>query len=152
MARVLSERVLVSLALLLAGAALLPAALSQRDAAMGAAFDPAFFPLIVLGGWIACAGLAVLSDLRAAPGPQGGARWGAVLVATLGMLAFALLTPQTGFFLGGALLSLLVLFLSGRFGVLEALAFALAAPGLLVGLFNHVLRMPLPVSPFLWWL
>ena len=152
MARVLNERVLVSLALLLAGAALVPAALAQRDATMGTAFDPAFFPLIVLGGWVLCAALAVLSDLAAAPAARGGTRRVPVLLAALAMLAFALMLPRTGFFLGGALLSLLVLHLSGRFGVLESLLFAVAAPGLLVALFNHVLKMPLPVSPWLWWL
>lgn len=152
MARVSSERVLIALILLLAGVALLPAALERRDAAMGPAFDPSFFPLIVLGAWIVLAALAVLSELGAAGGPSSPAGWLRVLLAALGMLGFALLFRQWGFFIGGAVLSLLILTLAGRIGWAAAVAFALAVPGSLVGLFNHLLRMPLPNSPFFWWL
>lgn len=147
------ERVIVALALLLGGAALLPAALAQRDAAMGVAFDPSFFPLIVLGGWVLLAALAVLDAVRAAPGDTGeGVRWLPVLGAALGMLAFALLFRRLGFFIGGAALSVLVLWLSGRIGWRATAVFALLVPGGLVALFNHILKMPLPNSPFVWWL
>lgn len=155
MARLFSERLLTSLALLLTGAALAPATLAARDDAMGPAFDPAFFPLIVLGAWVAFAALVVLSELRAGPAggsdAAGGVRWGKTLAAAVGMLAFALAFRWLGFFIGGALLSLLILGLAGRFRWFETAAFALVAPGMLTALFNHVLKMPLPSSPVAWW-
>lgn len=152
MQRVLSERVLVALTLLLVAAALLPAALERRDTAMGAAFDPSFFPLIILGGWIVLAALAILVELGAAVERSGPARWLRVLAASVGMLGFALLFRQWGFFIGSAVLSLLILRLAGQIGWVASVAFAVAVPGGLVALFNHVLKMPLPSSPFVWWL
>jgi hypothetical protein len=118
----LSERALVSLSLLLTGVGLWLHTLALGFADLGGAFSPVFFPRIVLSLWILLAVLSLCLDVVTRQ-PTDKARWLVVLVLTI----------------------------TGQRKVREIIGFSLAIPATLVILFNHVLTMPLPVSPFFWW-
>jgi len=144
------ERAGVTLALFL-GAAALMAGIGWRDGTgMPPAFAPEFFPRIVLWLLLGLTGLGfVLEVVRG--GPSGGDsawRLARAAVLTAAMLVFAWAMMRYGFFLTAAAFSVLALPLMGLRNPLVVLAFALGLPGALVALFNHLLIMPLPTSPF----
>ena len=144
-------RAAVPFALLLAGAALLASTRGAAYADLGGAFSPTFFPRIVLVGWIALAAIATLAELTAERA-AGESRLLAVAIVSVALLVYVRLLPTLGFFACSAAFAAVVLLVTGQRRPLPLLAFSLALPAALVALFNHVLVMPLPVSPFLWWL
>ena len=145
------ERAGVTLALFLAAAALL-AGIGWRDASgMPPAFAPEFFPRIILWLLLGLTGLGfALEVLRSTPGDSDDTPWRLLRVGLVmaAMLVFAWAMMRFGFFLTAAAFSTLALPLMGLRNPLVILAFALGLPGALVGLFNHLLIMPLPTSPF----
>lgn len=150
MAPALNERALTTLALLLAGAALLVSTWTPGTPAPERAFSPSFFPQIVLGIWCALALAGLVGDVRAGPGDGLRGLWRAGLLA-LGLLGFAALMPHLGFALTAAGFCALALPLLGVRGPVVIAVYAVGVPAALVGLFNHLLRMPLPTSPFTYW-
>ena len=145
------ERAGVTLALFLAAAALM-AGIGWRDGSgMPPAFAPEFFPRIVLWLLLGLTGLGFVQEvLRGASGASEDTPWRLLRVGlvTAAMLVFAWAMMRFGFFLTAAVFSALALPLMGLRNPLVVLAFALGLPGALVGLFNHLLTMPLPTSPF----
>lgn len=153
------ERAGVTLALFLTAAGLM-AGIGWRDGTgMPPAFAPEFFPRIVLWLLLGLTALGFLAEVfRGAPGTGPGtgpatgdhSAWRLLRVAViiLAMLVFAWAMMRFGFFLTGAGFSILALPLLGLRNPLVILAFAIGVPGALVGLFNHLLTMPLPTSPF----
>lgn len=141
------ERVGIALALLLLAAALMSSIGWTQTADQPPAFDPEFFPRIVL--WVlmalTAAGLIAESLLKGGVSADNVLR---SVVLALGMLCFAWAMARYGFFLTGAAFSVLALPLLGARNPLVIVGFALLVPGSIVGLFNHVLTMPLPTSPF----
>ncbi len=80
------------------------------------------------------------------------AQWLIVVIVSVALYAYIQLMPVAGFFLSSVAFSVVVLVATGQRRPLDILLFSLIVPGALVGLFNHLLTMPLPVSPFFWWL
>ena len=133
--QVLNERRVTSLVLLLIGAALLSNTFGQQYADLGGAFSPMFFPRIILWLWL---GLERPRLLR-------------VAIIALGTLAFLWSMTRLGFFLSAVPFTLLALVTLDIRRPLPMLAVAVGVPIALVALFNHVLTLPLPTSPFTWW-
>jgi hypothetical protein len=146
-----SERAVVALILLLASVALFASAFSLPSSDMGAAFDPGFFPRILLGGLMALAVLNLIVDLRAGTGwNMTGLRDVAVMMALL--VVYVIVMPDLGFFATSVVLSTAFLWILGVRTIIGLAAVAIGVPGALVVLFNHVLMMPLPTSPLFWWI
>lgn len=147
----LVQRSSLSLLLLIIGCALFATTLGASYADLGGAFSPVFFPRIILGGWIALALLSIVADFLSSEQPAS-SRWSTVLLVSVALFAYIKLMPTIGFFLSSVAFSIIVLVATGQRNPFVVLLFSLAVPGVLVGLFNHLLTMPLPVSPFVWWI
>lgn len=151
MGRVLSERAVVSVVLLLIGAGLMLSTFGLQFADLGGAFSPMFFPRIVLMMWVALALLNVAADVMA----QGGSkpiRLATVAAISVGFVVYVIALPKLGFFFASVPLALGMLWVLEVRSPLALIGIAVGVPGALVMLFNHILTMPLPVSPILWWL
>jgi|GEM_PF-633336 len=145
------HRAALPFALLLTGVALLLSTFGTDYADLGGAFSPTFFPRIVLFAWIGLATLATLVEVIKGD-DVGDARFGAVVIVSLALLGYVQLLPVLGYFLCSAAFAMVLLLATGLRKPVPLLVFSLALPAALVALFNHVLVMPLPVSPFVWWL
>ena len=147
----LVQRSWLSLVLLILGCALYASTLGASYADLGGAFSPVFFPRIILVGWILLALLSLLADVLASES-SGAVQWRTVIIVSIAMYAYIELMPVAGFFVSSVVFSIVVLLATGQRRPLDIALFSLIVPGALVALFNHVLTMPLPVSPFVWWL
>lgn len=148
MSRYLNERVLVLLVLLLVAAALFASSFAQTFSDVGSAHSPVFFPRIILVLWMGLAVIAmaqVLLQGHKAEPIEGVWRLVVLVVATL---IYTNLITTYGFFLTSAAFALVCLAIFGLRNPLVILVYAVAVPGVLVLLFNHSLRMPLPTSQF----
>jgi hypothetical protein len=151
MGRIMTERAMVSVVLLLVGAGLMLSTFGLQFADLGGAFSPMFFPRIVLMAWVALALVNVVADVMARPAPVP-IRLGTVVAIGAGVLVYVIALPKIGFFFASVPLALVMLWLLEVRGPVALVGIAVGVPGALVVLFNHVLTMPLPVSPVLWWL
>ena len=151
MTRMLTERSVVSVILLLVGAGLMLSTFGLQFADLGGAFSPMFFPRIVLMMWVALALLNVMSDVMAQSASKP-IRLGTVAVISVAFVAYVILLPKLGFFLCSVPLAFGMLWVLEVRNPLALVGISVGVPGGLVALFNHVLTMPLPVSPFVWWL
>lgn len=150
-ARLRSERALVALILLLVGAGLTVSTFGLQFAELGGAFSPTFFPRIILMIWVGLAIANLLADLAATKDQTSDKFLPVVLIGTAFVL-YVVTMPHLGFFFSSLILSAFVLFVLGLREPLPILAISLGTPAILVVLFNHVLTMPLPTSPFFWWI
>ncbi len=147
----LIERSWLSLLLLIAGCALFASTLNASYADLGGAFSPVFFPRIILAGWIVLAIMSLFADILST-NRQGGEQWLTVAIISISLFAYIELMPVVGFFLSSTVFAIVVLLSTGQRKAIDIGLFAVLVPGTLLILFNHVLTMPLPVSPFVWWL
>ena len=148
MSRYLNERVLVLLVLFLCAAALYASSFAQTFSDVGNAHSPVFFPRIILLIWMGLTVIALGQTVLegASPKPIHGVfRLAAIVVAAV---VYTNLLTRYGFFLTSAAFVAVSLPVFGIRHPLVVAAYALAVPGALVALFNHVLGMPLPTSPF----
>ena len=145
------QRLWLSLLLLIVGCGLFATTLGATYADLGGAFSPVFFPRIILGGWIALALLSVLSDFLSSE-DVASSRWLIVVLVSVALFAYIELMPVVGFFFSSVAFSIVVLVATGQRNAIAVMLFSLLIPGALVVLFNHLLTMPLPVSPFVWWI
>lgn len=146
-----SERAVVALVLFLLSVGLFVSANRLPASDMGVAFDPGFFPRIVLGCLIALAALNLIVDLRAGTGwNPSGLRDVLIMMALL--IVYVVVMPDLGFFAASVVLSVAFLFILGVRSPLGISAVSVGVPGALVALFNHILKMPLPTSPLFWWI
>lgn len=141
----------MSTVLLLLGIGLLLHTYILGFADLGGAFSPVFFPRIILSAWIGLSVLSLVVDVIESHN-KSKAQWLPVLVIGASLFLYLQLLPTIGFFASSALLCVVVLFSTGQRRVVDIVVFSLAVSGALVGLFNHLLVMPLPVSPFFWWI
>lgn len=149
MPHLLREGPIVAIVLALTCAALLQATFGARYADLGGAFSPMFFPRIVLSGLLALAALNLVLEMRrGGPGPE--VRVLRVAAACVLSVGFLIVMPRLGFFLTGAAFSAALLLLLDIRAPGPLVLVALGVPGALVVLFNHVLTLPLPTSPFSW--
>lgn len=147
----ISERIVSTVTLILVGAALFMVSLDAESMALDPAFSSTFFPRIILVLWVGLAVVDLFAELMrrresdsVAAGPI------AILVVAIPIYAISLTT--FGFFLCSLAFALVALPALGQRNPLTVAAYALAVPGVIVLVFNHMLKMPLPSSPFVWWL
>ncbi|MFK8080752.1 MAG: tripartite tricarboxylate transporter TctB family protein [Granulosicoccus sp.] len=145
------RRAWLSASLLMVGCALFATTSGATYADLGGAFSPVFFPRIILGGWIVLALLSVIDDLLSTD-KEASSQWLTVVVVSVGLFAYIQCMPVAGFFFSSVVFSVLVLVATGQRQTIAISLFAVMVPGALVILFNHLLTMPLPVSPYFWWI
>ncbi|MEE2944241.1 MAG: tripartite tricarboxylate transporter TctB family protein [Pseudomonadota bacterium] len=148
MSRHLNERVFVLLALLLSAVALYRSSLTLSFSDVGSAHSPVFFPQIILVLWmgltVIALGQTLMQSVKAQP-IDGVFR---LIILVAASIAYTNLLTMYGFFLTSALFTLICLPVFGMRHPAILTGYAIAVPGALVLLFNHVLGMPLPTSPF----
>jgi hypothetical protein len=148
MQSLLSERVLVLLTLLVAAAALFATTFGAEYLLLGAVQSPVFFPRIILGLMMGLALIAIAQDVLKGETVPEVEKCAALIVFVIAALIFANAITRIGFMLSAAPFSVLALWVFGIRNPLVIAAYAVAVPGSLVVLFNHVLKLPLPTSPF----
>lgn len=151
MQNLISERRIVALLILLFSAGLVLSTFGLQFADLGGAFSPMFFPRIILMILLALAALNLVIDMMTSVDEKE-LRLIPTLVISAGFLVYVLLIMPLGYFLSSVLLALLILITLGIRNPLVLLGLPIAAAGSLVVLFNHILKMPLPTSPFFWWI
>jgi hypothetical protein len=148
--RAMTERRVTSVVLLLIGAALLSNTFGQQYADLGGAFSPMFFPQIILWLWVGLAALDLTAELvtrRETERP----RILRVAIIAVGTLVFLWSMTRLGFFLSAVPFTALALITLDARRPVPLVAVSVGVPMALVALFNHVLTLPLPTSPFAWW-
>lgn len=147
----LTERRIVSVLIMVLSLGLVVSTFGLNFADLGGAFSPMFFPRIVLFILTGLAVLNVFVDLRAHMGRKP-INLKPVLIIGVTFVIYVLLLVPLGYFISSAVMGFIVLLALGlRNPVMLALV-PLVSAGTLVALFNHLLKMPLPTSPFFWWL
>lgn len=145
---ILNERVLVLLGLFLTAAGLYASTVGQSFSSVETAQSPVFFPRIILALWMGLALIAIAQELRNHEANAPIASWMRVAVLVIASVIYTNVIGSEGFFLPSALFAAICLPLFGIRNPLIVAFYALAVPGALVFLFNHLLSMPLPVSRF----
>lgn len=141
------ERAAVALALFLTAVAMMMSIGWSDAKGMPPAFSPEFFPRIVLYVLLVLTAIGLAVECIKKGGTSVVELTRTVILA-IAMIAFAWAMMKLGFFLTAVAFSTLALVMLGVRNPLVIAAYAVAVPGALVGLFNQVLIMPLPTSPF----
>ncbi|MEM7488001.1 MAG: tripartite tricarboxylate transporter TctB family protein [Pseudomonadota bacterium] len=150
MSRFLTERVVLATLLLAAPLILLAVSVGAQFAELGGAFSPMFFPATILWFWAGIAALGLAAELRAtgavaALPPR--RRW-QIAGAVAAMGAFVWGTTTFGFLLSAIAFTAAILLMLGIRTPVLVVAYSVLMPGAIFTLFNHVLKLPLPTSPF----
>lgn len=151
MNNLVSEGRTVSLLILLLTAGLVFSTFGLEFADLGGAFSPMFFPRIILMVLLALAALNMVIDMMTHTRSKELRLLPTVLICA-GFLIYVLLIIPLGYFISSILLAFLILCTLGVRRPLVLVALPIGAAGSLVVLFNHMLKMPLPTSPFFWWI
>ncbi len=151
MTALFTERRVISVIILLLTAGLAVSTFGLQFAELGGAFSPMFFPRIILFVLLALAALNVVIDLIAARTSQP-IQILPVLVIGAAIVVYVLALMPLGYFISSAGLGCIILLALGLRNPVQVVLVPVAAAGGLVALFNHALKMPLPTSPFFWWL
>jgi hypothetical protein len=147
----LSERIVSTVTLILIGAALFVASLDARSMALDPAFSSTFFPRIILMLWVGLALLDLVTEFmqRRASEPV---RLVPVAILVVAVLTYVMSLMTLGFFICSVAFALVALPALGQRNPVTVALYAVVVPGAIVLVFNHMLKMPLPSSPFVWWL
>lgn len=148
---VLSERRVISLFILLFGTGLFLSTFGREFADLGGAFSPMFFPRVILGVLLGLAALNVVVDFLATNENKPIELW-PVIIISAAFMAYVLMLQPLGYFISSVAVGIVILLALGLRNPLQVMLVPVCGAGALVGLFNHVLKMPLPNSPFFWWL
>lgn len=136
--------------LLLAGIGLLVHSFSPHYAVMGigASVGPMYFPRILLGLWVALSVVLVVQPFIGRTKGLPSQRWGMLfgLIALVG--GSALLMILIGFLFSSVLFCLATTLFLGYRGTAGILATGLGFPLITWYLFQEILLIPLPVSPW----
>ena len=151
MTALLTERRCVSVVILVLAAGLVASTFGLQFADLGGAFSPMFFPRIILTILLGLAALNVVIDMLA-PNPHDPIEFWPVAVISLAFIVYVLVMIPLGYFISSVALGVVVLLALGLRKPLQIILTPVIAAGALVALFNHVLKMPLPASPFVWWI
>jgi hypothetical protein len=151
MADMITERRLVSVILLLLTAGLVASTFGLQFADLGGAFSPMFFPRIILFILLALTLLNVVIDLMA-PSRATPIELMPVLVIGAAFIVYVLILIPLGYFASSVAVGAVILLALGLRNPVQVIGIPLLGAGALVGLFNHILKMPLPTSPFFWWI
>ncbi|MFK7731942.1 MAG: tripartite tricarboxylate transporter TctB family protein [Pseudomonadales bacterium] len=147
----LTERRIISLLILVLSSGLIASTFGLDFAELGGAFSPMFFPRIILFILTALAVLNVIIDMRTNTAEKS-IELKPALIISIAFVAYVLLVVPLGYFISSVLMGLIVLSALGLRSPAMLFAIPVLSAGTLVALFNHVLKMPLPSSPFVWWL
>lgn len=142
------ESGLVQLLLLFTAIGLYLSTFKQGFAAAEAAQSPMFFPRIILMMWIGLNVIGIVQSVRQSSITTPVASWWRILLIIITTCAYVNLIGSEGFFLPSLVFALICLPLFGIRSPLLIVLFAVAVPGVLVLMFNHMLGMPLPTSRF----
>ena len=151
MSGLLSERRVISVVILVLTIGLVASTFGRQFADLGGAFSPMFFPRIILMILLGLAALNVVIDLLGNPGTKAIALR-PVLIIAAAFMAYVLLLVPLGYFISSVCVGVVILLALGLRNPVQVVLIPLAGAGALVVLFNHILKMPLPASPFFWWL
>lgn len=147
MSRFVNERVLTQLLLLAIACGLLISTLGSHPD-VPAAQSPVFFPRIILGLWIGLTLIGLIQDVTSNKEVNGVDRLVATALFIVAALVYVNLVTRLGFALSSAPFAAVGLVLFGIRSPVAIILYAIAVPGAIVLLFNHLLGMPLPTSPF----
>lgn len=148
MHRLANERMIVQFALLLVAGALFASTFTQSFTPSGVAQSPMFFPRIILTLWIMLNVISLVQTYQASGSSDPIASWLRIAVVVAAAFVYTNVISSEGFFLPSVAFALVSLPAFGIRNPFVVGLFALAVPGSLVLLFNHVLGMPLPTSRF----
>lgn len=146
-----TERRVISVVILVLAIGLVVSTFGLQFADLGGAFSPMFFPRIILLTLLALAALNVAIDVLT-PTEDQPVKLVPVLTISVAFIAYVLLLVPFGYFLSSFGVGIVILLALGMRNPLQVVLIPLLGAGGLVLLFNHVLKMPLPTSPFFWWL
>ena len=144
----LSERVIVLLTLLIAAGALMATTFGAEYLLLGAVQSPVFFPRIILGLMMGLAVIVIALDVVAQKAVAPIEKLGALVLFVIASLLFANAITRVGFMLSAVPFSIVALWIFGIRNPLVIVVYAIAVPGSIVVLFNHILKLPLPTSAF----
>ena len=148
MQSLLSERVIVLLTVLIAAGALFATTFGAEYRLLGAVQSPVFFPRIVLGVMMILTLIAIVQDVWGQKAVAPVEKWGALIVFVIASVLFANAITRLGYLLSAMPFSMVALWVFGLRNPVVILAYAIVVPGSIVVLFNHILGLPLPTSPF----
>lgn len=151
MSGLITERRTISIIILVLTAGLVVSTFGLEFADLGGAFSPMFFPRIILIILLALAALNVVVDLISADASKP-IELVPVLIIGAAFVGYVLILMPLGYFISSVAVGVVILLALGLRNPLQVLTIPVLGAGSLVGLFNHVLKMPLPSSPFFWWL
>lgn len=146
-----SERRIVALLILILSAGLVVSTFGLQFADLGGAFSPMFFPRIILTILVGLATLNLVIEMMTDV-KGNDLRLAQTLLICAGFMGYVVLIMPLGYFISSVLLALLILITLGIRSPLVLLVLPVASAGSLVVLFNHILKMPWPTSPFFWWI
>ncbi len=75
-----------------------------------------------------------------------------VVIISSVCVAYVLVLMSLGYFVSSVAVGVIILLALGLRNPFQVLLIPVGGAAALVGLFNHVLKMPLPNSPFFWWI
>jgi hypothetical protein len=148
MQSLLTERVLVLFTLLIAAGALFATTFGTEYRLLGAVQSPVYFPRIILGIMMVLTLVAIVQDVMAGKAVEPVEKWGALIVFVVAAVIYANMITRVGFMLSSVPFSVLSLLVFGVRKPMVIIAYAILVPASLVVLFNHILKLPLPTSPF----
>lgn len=144
-----TERQVTSLVVFLIATALLSQTFGQSYSGLGA-FSPMFFPQIILSFWALVAAMDLIMEVCQRKEVERPRVLRVVAIAVFTMV-FLFVMTRLGFFLSAVPFAIATLVILGLRSPLPILALGIGVPAVLVALFNHLLILPLPTSPFTWW-
>mgnify|MGYP002628531603 FL=1 len=145
-----NERSITAIILVLVPIALLVSTTQMRFADLGGAFSPVFFPRIVLWLFIVLASINLVIEFVHQQAPNKPAFKRAFVIAGAFVL-YAFTIMPLGFLLASILFCVICLVSLSITKPFWVASFSIGLPASLVLLFNHVLMLPLPTSPFTHW-
>ena len=151
MSGLLSERRVISVIILVLTAGLVVSTFGRQFADLGGAFSPMFFPRIILMALLGLAALNVVVDLLVTPNAKPIELW-PVLIIAAAFMGYVLSLMSLGYFISSVGVGIIILLAIGLRSPMKIIFIPVIGAGALVVLFNHILKMPLPSSPFFWWL
>jgi hypothetical protein len=151
MTALFTERRVISVIILVLTAGLVVSTFGLQFADLGGAFSPMFFPGIIL---IILLGLTVLNVVIDFLQSSKGASIELLPVVVIGVafVGYVLILVPLGYFISSVAVGVVILLALGLRNPVQVFLIPLVGAGALVALFNHALKMPLPTSPFFWWI
>ncbi len=151
MSGLITERRVVSFIILLLTTGLVVSTYGKQYADLGGAFSPMFFPRIILVILLVLCAVNLVTDL-VGNNQKKPIELVPVLIISVAFIAYVLLINTLGYFICSVVVGIVILLALGLRNPIPVIGVPLVGASALVVLFNHVLTMPLPTSPFVWWI